>query len=69
LKEQGVDARTTVVVAMGNPAHAICQEAEDSGADLIVIGSRGLGRTGTLLMGSTSQQVLHCAKVPVLAVR
>lgn len=69
LKEQGVEARTVVVLAMGNAAHAICQEAEDCGADLIVVGSRGLGRTATLLMGSTSQQVLHCSKVPVLAIR
>jgi len=69
LKEQGVEAKTVVVVAMGNPAHAICQEAEDAGADLIVIGSRGLGRTGTLLMGSTSQQVIHCSALPVLVIR
>ena len=69
LLEQGVEARTVVVLAMSNPAHAICEEADDFGADLIVIGSRGLGRTGTLLMGSTSQQVLHCSKLPVLAVR
>lgn len=69
LKEAGLSVRTVVSMAMGNAADAICQEAEDFGADLIVIGSRGLGRPGRLLMGSVSGQVIHCSNVPVLVVR
>ena len=34
-------------------------------ADLIVVGSRGRGGVRGLIMGSTSQGVLHHAKVPV----
>jgi len=67
--EAGLSPKSVVSVAMGSAAGAICQEADDIGADLIVIGSRGLGRAGSLLVGSTSRDVLHHAKVPVLVVR
>jgi nucleotide-binding universal stress UspA family protein len=67
--EAGLSPKSVVSVAMGSAAGAICQEAEDIGADLIVIGSRGLGRAGSLLVGSTSRDVLSHAKIPVLVVK
>ena len=67
--EAGITPKTVVSTAMGNAAGAIVQEAEETGADLIVIGSRGLGRAGSLLVGSTSRDVLHNAKVPVLVIK
>jgi nucleotide-binding universal stress UspA family protein len=54
---------------MGGPGHVICKEAEEYGADLIVVGCRGLGRTSSLLLGSVSQHVLHLSDKPVLVVR
>jgi nucleotide-binding universal stress UspA family protein len=66
---EGITPKTVVSVAMGSAATAIVQEAEETGADLIVIGSRGLGRAGSLLVGSTSRDVLHHSKIPVLVVR
>jgi len=65
----GVRPKTVVAIAAGNAGEAICDEAATYGADLIVVGSRGLGRAGSLLVGSTSQSVLHNATVPVLVVR
>lgn len=54
-------------VATGNTEEEIHQHAAKIGADLIVIGSHG--RHGlALLLGSTSNGVLHGAKCDILAV-
>lgn len=53
----------------GPPSQAIVEEAENWGADLIVIGSRGLGVWNRLLLGSVSNAVVHHAKCSVEIVR
>ncbi len=53
----------------GNPAEAIIEVARTRECDLIVMGSRGLGRLSGLLLGSTSQKVVSHAPCPVLMVR
>ena len=53
-------------VEFGDPADEILAAAGKHGADLIVVGSRGLGEYAELLLGSVSRKVLHLAKVPVL---
>jgi nucleotide-binding universal stress UspA family protein len=50
-------------------AAAILEEAEDSGASMIVIGSRGLSDLIGLVVGSTTHKVLHLGTLPVLVVR
>lgn len=53
----------------GDPASAIIEVAKTRGSDIIVMGSRGLGRLAGLLLGSTSQKVVAHAPCPVLIVR
>lgn len=53
----------------GNPAEAIIEVAKTRGSDVIVMGSRGLGRLTGLVLGSTSQKVVSHAPCPVLIVR
>jgi nucleotide-binding universal stress UspA family protein len=53
----------------GNPAEAIIEVANNRKSDLIVMGSRGLGRLAGLVLGSTSQKVVAHAPCPVLIVR
>jgi nucleotide-binding universal stress UspA family protein len=50
-------------------AEAILEEADAHHCDLIVMGTRGLGRLTGLLLGSVSQKVVQHAKCPVLLVR
>jgi monovalent cation/proton antiporter MnhG/PhaG subunit len=57
------------VVARGDPATAITAEAEAFGADLVVIGSRGLGFLRTLFLGSVATAVVDGAPCPVLVAR
>jgi len=53
----------------GQPAEAILQAAVGERADLIVMGTRGLGAIGSLFLGSQSQKVVAEAPCPVLLVR
>ncbi|HLW58710.1 MAG TPA: universal stress protein [bacterium] len=65
----GVDARVTRVYRRGDPAGEVVKVAKEHQADLIIMGSRGLGQFGGLILGSVSERVLHAASIPVLIVR
>jgi nucleotide-binding universal stress UspA family protein len=67
LEGRGIEG--AYVEGVGNPAEVIVQEAEDSGADLIVVGTRGLHATKRLFIGSVSTNVVHHAPCDVLVVR
>src|SRR5215204_7092884 len=54
---------------MGRPDEEIVALGEEIGAELIVIGSRGLGGVRRALMGSVSDSVVRHAHCPVLVVR
>jgi nucleotide-binding universal stress UspA family protein len=54
---------------LGRPDAEIAGLAEELGAGLIVLGSRGLGPLRSALMGSVSHSVVRHAHCPVLVVR
>lgn len=56
-------------VKTGNPARTLVRESEVMKADCIVIGSRGLGDIGSILLGSVSHKVTSLAKCTVITVR
>jgi nucleotide-binding universal stress UspA family protein len=62
------DVTHVAVLAEGPPAPAILATADEVGADLIVLGSRGLGGFPQLLLGSTSAQVVTHSSRPVVVV-
>ncbi len=57
------------VVREGYPASVIVEEAEERGADLIVIGTRGLSGLKHLLLGSIAERVVQKAPCAVLTVK
>jgi nucleotide-binding universal stress UspA family protein len=56
------------IIAVGQPAREILKLARQPGADLIVMGTRGMGGIMRLLLGSTAEAVLRNSRTPVLAV-
>jgi len=53
----------------GTPESVIINEIASKGYDLVVMGSRGLGTIGGLLLGSVSDRVVRQAACPVLIVK
>jgi nucleotide-binding universal stress UspA family protein len=68
IKEMGGEVAKTHA-AVGRPDAQIVHIAEEMGAGLIVMGSRGLGPLKRALMGSVSNSVVHHAHGSVLVVR
>lgn len=56
-------------VVMGEAADAIVALSGRLGCQTIVVGSRGLGATENLLVGSVAYKVIHLSPVSVLVVR
>jgi nucleotide-binding universal stress UspA family protein len=57
-----------VAVRDGSPGSQILEEARESGADLIVMGTHGRGGFERLVLGSVAEKVLRKAPCPVLTV-
>jgi len=66
LRDAGVVHRA--LLRDGNPVDVVLQAVDDVSADLVVLGSRGIGGTTIQLLGSTSAQVAQQAPCPVTIV-
>ncbi|MBB5957996.1 nucleotide-binding universal stress UspA family protein [Saccharothrix tamanrassetensis] len=66
-QEKYPDVRVDRVVVRERPARALLTSAAD--AQLLVVGSRGRGGFKGMLLGSTSQTLVHHAPCPVAVVR
>lgn len=54
------------LVVEGDPGQALCEYS--AGADLLIVGSRGLGGFAGLLLGSVSTKCAHHSRCPVVIV-
>lgn len=67
LKRAGLSASTRI--ATGEVARSIVAEVRRQRCNAIVMGTRGLGVIGSLVLGSVATEVIHLAKVPVTLVK
>lgn len=67
LRAAGLEAVTTIVE--GQPETALGKLVEAEGFDLLVMGAYGHSRIRSLVIGSTTTEMLRSCKVPVLLVR
>ena len=61
--------RHRVVLGHGRPADSVLAELVTGHQDVVVIGNRGHGNAGALILGSVSHDVVRRSPVPVLVVR
>lgn len=66
LELEGVAYET--VEELGDPVSRLLAVAEDSSADMLVIGRRGAGLAERVILGSTADRLTHLATCPVLVV-
>lgn len=67
LADAGIRCSAEVVV--GDIAPTIVEQARARGCDMIVMGARGMGAIGNLLMGSVATKVMHLAEMPITLVK
>lgn len=67
LARAGVDHTTSVL--WGDIAPEIVRAARRLKCESIVIGTRGMGAVGNLVLGSVATKVIHLSKIPVTLVR
>ncbi|XP_065852562.1 universal stress protein A-like protein isoform X2 [Euphorbia lathyris] len=61
--------KAETVVIEGDAKDIICEFTEKAHFDLLVVGSRGLGKIKRAFLGSVSDYCSHHAKCPILIVR
>ena len=62
-------AKVFTTVELGSPAQAICETANATEADVVVMGRRGLGDFSGLFLGSVTHKVAHTADCTVITVK
>lgn len=67
LKAAGIEAETSVLP--GQPETALGKLVEEAGFDMLVMGAYGHSRIRTLVIGSTTTEMLRSCKVPVVLLR
>jgi nucleotide-binding universal stress UspA family protein len=67
IRDQGI--RVEIHAREGDPADAILDVAEEQGADLIVVGNKGMTGAKRFLLGSVPNKVSHHAPCSVMIIR
>ena len=63
------NSKVTPMLLEGEPKDMVCKVADEMNADLIIMGSRGLGGLKAILKNSVSQYVFQLSSKPMLLVK
>lgn len=63
---RGIRIKSTV--KSGDPVYSICNHVDKNEIDIVIMGTHGESRLEEILFGSTTVDVMHQAKCPVLAI-
>lgn len=66
-RARGVEA--TFLLWTGEAGQGIVAAAEAEGADMVIVGTRGMDRAGRFLLGSVSDYVVYHSSIPVMVAR
>lgn len=66
---KGVELDLAITVVDGNPAEGILDEAEDFGADLVMLGAHGEPKLSDVIFGTVASHVMRSSSCPVLVVQ
>jgi nucleotide-binding universal stress UspA family protein len=69
LEEWLGDRPGQIVVTEGDAADEILRTAKKTGAELIVMGRKGLSEADHVLLGSVAERMVRASTVPVLTVK
>jgi nucleotide-binding universal stress UspA family protein len=65
--EKGLSIKTLLL--QGNPASVILDYSKKEKFDLVIVGSRGMGKFKQLILGSVSSKIVHHSPCAVLLIR
>jgi len=70
-EKEGIPISTDILFGRPNenPGKKICMYAREHEIELIIAGSRGLGKVKNILLGSVSSNIVHHAECPVLIMK
>ena len=66
--QQGLSKVSDVRVVRGKPSDVILQQAQDCGADLIIVGSHGQDTVEANMLGAVTSRLLQISRIPVYMV-
>ena len=66
---KGAGVKVETFARQGDPADAILDVAEEKGADLIVVGNRGMTGAKRFVLGSVPNKISHHAPCSVMIIR
>jgi nucleotide-binding universal stress UspA family protein len=65
--QKGITIKT--VLLQGNPAPVILDYIKKENLDLVIMGSRGMGKFKELILGSVSSKIMHHSPCAVMIIR